>query len=131
MNGERQLHSACQVSCGQPLWQSPSSPHQFSLDVAALFALSMVVSCQVARAGCIRACGGRSPTRNLRAGPLQMRYRQIYIVALAQIRPPHCTISCLASRSAIIFSSILTLVCVCVCVCVWGGGGGGGGGGGH
>ena len=46
MNGERQLQYACQVSCGQPLSQSPSSPHQFSLDVAALFALSIVASCQ-------------------------------------------------------------------------------------
>ena len=47
-----------------------------------------------ARAGCIR---------NLRVGPLPKRYRQIYIVALAQTRPPHYTItcSCLASRSAI------------------------------
>ena len=45
----------------------------------------------------------RGPMRNLRAGPLPLRYGQIYIVALAQIRPPHCTISCLASRSAIIF----------------------------
>ena len=43
----------------------------------------------------------RGPMRNLRAGPLPLRYGQIYIVALAQIRPPHCTISCLASRSAI------------------------------
>ena len=78
VNGERQLHSACQVSfsrsCGQPLWQSPSSPHQFSLDVAALFALSIVVSCQKPTrsyssiissenvrshgAGCIRARAG-------------------------------------------------------------------------
>ena len=43
---------------------------------------------QGARAGCMRACvcvcvwggggGGGGPTRNLRAGPLTMRYRQTY-----------------------------------------------------
>ena len=113
MNGERQLHSACQVSCGQPLWQSPSSPHQFSLNVAALFAL-IVISCQkpthpheITWCACglyTRAHGGS--TRNLRVGPqylhsnaLQDKYS--FIVAPAQIRPPHSTISCLTSRSAI------------------------------
>ena len=51
------------------------------------------------------ACG--CPTRYLRAGHnncIPMCYRtNRFIVALAQIQPPHCTISCLASCSAILF----------------------------
>ena len=127
MNGKRQLHSACQVSCGQPLWQSPSSPHQFSLNVAALFALSIVVSCQKpththpfcsyiqqrqttkvrshgARAGCIHTRAGVQRVIYVLGhnNCIPMRYRTniVLVVALAQIRPPHCTVSCLAFRSA-------------------------------
>ena len=44
---------------------------------------------------------------------IPMHYRTRIIVALAQIQPPHCTISCLASRSAIsewcIISTLVTL----------------------
>ena len=113
VNGERQLHSACQVSCGQPLWQSPSSPHQFSLDVAALFASSIIVSCQKpthpfctgqrlrVRVVCARAWAGVQRVIYVRGHFKCVTDKYIYIVALAEIRPPHCTISCLASRSAI------------------------------
>ena len=88
-----------------------------SLDVAALFALSIVVSCQKlththpawgeitwctcglytrARAGVQRVIYVRGHNNCI-----PMRYRT-NIVALAQIQPPRCTISCLASCSAII-----------------------------
>ena len=40
---------------------------------------SILYRTKVARAGCMRARVGQGPTRNLRAGPLQMHYRQIYI----------------------------------------------------
>ena len=45
--------------------------------------------------------GAVGSTRNLRAGPCTSNALRTNIVTLAQIRPPHCTISCLASRSAI------------------------------
>ena len=57
-----------------------------------------------ARVSCIQVIYVRGHTNCI-----PMRYRT-NIVALAQIRPPHCMISCLASCSAIM---ILT------CVCVW------------
>ena len=113
MNGERQLHSACQVSCSQPLWHS-LPPHLISSPSMSLHSLpcqsSSPVRNRLSSSDKINDKGEitwyacelytrmhRGPTRNLRAGPT-MRYGQIYIVALAQI---HCTISCLASRLAI------------------------------
>ena len=124
VNSECQLHSACQISAAltvsppclisSPTMSLHSLPCQSSSPVRnRLILIHFVQQQQVTkvsshgvRAGCIRARAGVQRVIYVRGhnNCIPMRYRtNIYrfIIALAQIRPPHCTISCLASRSAI------------------------------